>query len=304
MPSFPVWGFVLVYGATVVATLVSSRYRLPVMPFLIVLAGRGFVVLADSVAARATLRLAAGSLVAGFVFAGSRSFPAPRDASEANGLTWVGLAEAQAGHGEKAIAMFERAIELFPTNCDPHVDLAATLLEAKRTQEALSHLQRAVELCPENVQALDAMTDLVLKLGRTEEARALAERSIRVAPHLSRARYNLGKSWLGSGSPSEAAAAFRAALERKPDYFNAAFALGMTSLDLGRTDEAIDALGRAVASGKDSDGEFLFQAFGTLIETLVQSGRRAEAREMAKKMVERFPKREEARRILAGLQSS
>jgi tetratricopeptide (TPR) repeat protein len=301
MPSFPVWSFVLVYGATVVASLVSSRYRLPVMPFLLVLAGRGLVVLADSIAAKATLRLAAGSLLAGLVFAGSRSFPAPREAAEANGLTWIGLAEAQAGHAERAIPLFERAIELFPTACDPHVDLAATLLEAKRTQEALSHLQRAIELCPENVQALDALTDLLLKIGRTEEARRTAERSIRVAPHLARARYNLGRSWLGSGSPSEAATAFRDALERKPDYFNAAFALGMTSLDLGNTDDAIDAIGRAVASGKDSDGEFLFQAYATLIETLAQSGRRAEARETAKKMVERFPKREEARRILAGL---
>ena len=75
----------------------------------------------------------------------------------------------------------------------------------------------------------------------------------------------------------------------------------MTSLDLGRTDEAIDALTRAVASGKDSDGEFLFQVYGSLIEALVQSGRRGEARETAKRMVERFPRREEARRILAAM---
>jgi tetratricopeptide (TPR) repeat protein len=271
------------------------------MPFLIVLAARGLVSLLDSMSAKATLRLAAGSLLAGLAFAATRSFPAPRDASEANGLTWLGIAEAKAGHAEKAIADFERAIELFPTSCDPEVGLAATLVDQHHVEAALAHFSRAVELCPDNVQALDAEADLLLKLGKVEEARAAAERSIAVAPHLARARYNLGRILLASQHAEEACAAFRAALERKPDYFNAAYALGRVSQDLGRTKDAILALEQAVAHGEGAGEDFLYQAYATLVGVLARASRREEARTFARKMVDRFPGRQEARRILESL---
>ena len=63
----------------------------------------------------------------------------------------------------------------------------------------------------------------------------------------------------------------------------------------------LDALSRAVSNGKDADPEFLFQAYAALIACLEQTGRLDEAREKAQRMVERFPEREEARRILARL---
>jgi Flp pilus assembly protein TadD len=299
--AFPVWGFALVYGATVVLVLVSSRYRLPVIPFLLVLAAQGVVRLAEHASARRAWPFFGGLVLAGLVYTASVTFPVPRDASDANGLTWLGIAEDRAGHREKAVELFEEAIRLYPQGCEAHVDLGATLLKMQRVLEARDHLQRAVELCPDDVRALDALADLQLKIGRPDDARATAERSIRIAPHLARSRYNLGRAWIGLREPEKAAIALRAALERRPDYFNAAYALGMLSLDLGRTDDAIASLSRAVSSPEEKDDEFLLQAYGSLVETLARTGRRAEARETAARMVERFPQREEARRILAGL---
>jgi tetratricopeptide (TPR) repeat protein len=299
--AFPVWGFALVYGATVVCVLVTSRYRLPVIPFLLVLAAQGAVRLAEHASARRAWTFFGGLVLAGIVYAASITFPVPRDAAEATGLTWLGLAEDRAGHREKAVELFEEAIRIDPSGCEAHVDLGATLLEMQRVLEARDHLQRAVELCPDDVRALDALADFQITIGRPADARATTERSIRIAPHLAKSRYNLGRAWIGLREPEKAAIALRAALERRPDYFDAAYALGMLSLDLGRTDDAIASLSRAVESEDENDDEFLFKAYGALVETLAKNGRRADARETAARMVERFPERDEARRILAGL---
>jgi tetratricopeptide (TPR) repeat protein len=274
---FPLWGFLLVSGATVVAFLVSARYRAPLIPVLLVYAACGAAWLARAALARRYGPLAAGLAACALVLAASRSYPVPKEASQASGLYWLAIAESRAGRSAEAVRLLREATALFPGSCAAQAALGVNLHAEGRAEEAIAALERALELCPDDVLALDTLAELQLGAGRPVEAEALARRSIAAAPHLRRGYYELGRAAADQGRLAEAAEAFRAALERGPDSFNSAYALGRVELALGRDAPAIEALARAVASPERVEASFLADAYGQLAQALRRAGRGEEA---------------------------
>jgi len=285
----PLWGFLLVYGSTLVLFLVSARYRAPLVPVLLVYSARGAAWIVEAALARKWMPLLAGLAGAVLVLAGSRSYPVREEASWANGTCWLAVAEGRAGRHDEAIRLFEEAIALWPAHCDAHRGLGIKLFRAGRTDEGIAEVERAVELCPESTFGLDTLAEMDLELGRPAAAEPLAERSIRAAPHLHRGHYNLGRARFATGRIAESAEAFRAALANRPDDFNSAYMLGIVSLDLGRVEAGIEALSTAVDSGSAKDEEFLLRAYRALIDALDGAGRREEAQRRAGEMSARFP---------------
>lgn len=286
---FPVWGYLLVSSATVVLFAVSARYRAPMIPLLLVYSACGAVWLARTARARAFGRLAIALACCGLVYAGSRSFPVPKDASTANGLYWLGIAESRAGRTDEAIELLRRSTALFPGACSAQTALGVNLYARGRAREAVTALELALDQCPHSVLTLDTLAEIYLGTQRFAEAEILARRSIQVAPHLRRGYYELGRATVGQKRLEEAADAFRAALERGPDSFNSAYALARVELVLGRDAQAIDALARAVASPERVEESLLAEAYSQLVETLLRSGRREEARRYADEARGRLP---------------
>ena len=294
---FPLWGFLVVYSASVVLFLVSSRYRLPVLPVLIAYAGFTLVWMFDAVLAR---RWKSASLVAGAccaLFFATHAFPVPKEASQANGLWWLGIAEARAGRSEKAVDLFEQSIASRPDFCYVHTSLAITLQALGRAQQANAELECALVLCPEDVQTLDVLCDAYVASGRNAQARSLAERSIAAAPYLARAHYNLGRAHFAAHEFEAAAAAFRDALAREPGYFNAAYALGVTLRALHRDDEALTALETAVAASSAAKPEFVVGAYEELVTLLEARGEHEAARRHAQELLTRYPNDARAKRL-------
>src|SRR5262249_145504 len=120
---FPIWGFILIYCITVVAFIVGSRYRLPIVPFLIIIAGEGAVSVGRAALAGSVRRVIGGITVMSLVFAATKSIPAPKAQSTARGLTWLGIAENRAGRSDNAVALFREALTLQPSSCDARTDL-------------------------------------------------------------------------------------------------------------------------------------------------------------------------------------
>ena len=297
MERFPLWGFLLVYGGSIVLFLVSARYREPLLPVLFVYSAAGAVWLGQSAIAGAWVHVLAGLAAGGAVYAATNLPEKPRTESTAYGLEWLALAANRDGRKEEAIELFRQAIELQPGACQFRTMFGLTLLSAKRLPEGIAELERGVQLCPDSVYALDSLADAYLLARETAKAGPIAERSIRLAPHLPHAYYDLGRVRIAERRPVDAEELFRKAVERKPDYFNAAYALAMVSLDLGKSEQAIEALRKAVAAEAEASEEFLLRAHASLVQTLAASGRQNEAREAATRMVERFPTSEEARQL-------
>ena len=278
---FPLWGYLLVSGATLVLFFVSARYRAPTLPLLLVYAACGVVWIARTARARAFGKLAVGLACCAAVYAGSRTYPVPKEVSTANGLYWLGIAESRAGRTGDAVELLRRSVELFPRSCSARTALGVTLNAAGRSQEAVLELDRALAECPGSVLALDTLAEIHLGAERFEEAERFARRSIEAAPHLRRGYYELGRALAGRQRLPEAAAAFRDSLERGPGSFNSAYALARVELALGRDGPAIEALERAVASRESVAPPLLAEAYGQLVECLARSGREDEARRHA-----------------------
>ncbi len=301
MAWFPLWGFLLVYGGSIALFLVSARYREPLLPVLFVYSACGAVWLVRAAIERSWLSVIAGVAAAGAVYAGANLPPKPREASTAFGLEWLARAANRDGRTDEAFALFRQATEMLPGACQLHTSFGLALVSAKKFPEAIEELELGAQLCPDSADALDCLAQAYLQAGKPEQAGPIAERSIRVAPHLPNAYYYLGRARIAEQRPFDAEEAFGKALERRSDYFNAAYALAMLRLDIGKIEQAIAALRTAVASKDAADEEFVMNAHATLVQALAATGRRDEAREAAQKMVERFPKSDEARRLAESL---
>ena len=86
------------------------------------------------------------------------------------------------GELEKAIAYFEEAATLSPSDSEVMANLAVTLLRAGRTEEALEPLSRAIELRPEEVRLLNLKAEILYREGKLEASRDLLRRSLALRP--------------------------------------------------------------------------------------------------------------------------
>jgi 4-amino-4-deoxy-L-arabinose transferase-like glycosyltransferase len=124
--SFPVWGFLLIYSASVIAFFVCSRFRLPVLPVLAVLSGEGLVRIADGLKAR-DWRSVSGSL--GLVLVAilpTRLVPEQMVDPNSNGHLALGRAALRDEDLTAAEEHFARALELRAANAYARVGLAET----------------------------------------------------------------------------------------------------------------------------------------------------------------------------------
>ncbi|MCB9463774.1 MAG: tetratricopeptide repeat protein [Candidatus Eisenbacteria bacterium] len=165
-------GFTILYGASVVAFFVTSRYRVPLYPLFAVFGGLAvdrFLGL-TGVSARTQrvtmlVLLAAGLLIA--------NLGVPKMAAEPSSDTRydLGLAYQMEGATEKAMAEYETAIRLNPENTEAHNNLAGLLLSAGDAHAARRHLESVVRAYPGDVSARLNLTRACLALGDLAAAR-------------------------------------------------------------------------------------------------------------------------------------
>ena len=193
-------------AATVVAFFVFSRYRLTIVPVLIVLASAlpRAVVLAWS--ERRHVRIALAALVA--LGVGLFTY---RD-------VWT---------GNRSMLHYNRAL---------------FALEDEEQARALEHLESALEIDPANGYALTLRGQLKIDQGRVEEGLADLFEAVRRAPGSPEASYKLGLALEQARREPEALDAYRAALAAEPTYDVAAVAAARIERRRGEPELARDRL--------------------------------------------------------------
>jgi Tfp pilus assembly protein PilF len=243
------WVFFLLpaaYGASVVLFYVFARYRVALVPFLVLFASAG---LAGARAwtrrasrrelAAATLALAA---LAAFVNRPLLSSARMRAITETN----LGASLQEAGRLDAAVARYERAIAIQPDYAPAYNNLGLALAAQGRLEEAASRFQSAVSAAPSQASAYRHLGSVQATLGRTADALASLARAVALDPTDVDAHYDLGSLLLGERRFTEAADQFRAALDVTPDHVRALNNLGIALASQGRLDEALAAFERAV----------------------------------------------------------
>jgi tetratricopeptide (TPR) repeat protein len=192
---------------TLLVFYVASRYRLPAVPALAILAGSGGAILRDRLAQPGhdpgpILSAIVAIVVSSFWFPLTQTRLAKTQ--DAMTLSDLGTAHRETGRIDEAVTIYRASLRLNPLAPFVHLDLGKALAHAGRRGEALRE----------------------------------AEEAVRLGPGIGEAYFDLGVLRYTSGDFTSAADAFREAFRLEPGNAHAGNNLAGTCLKLGRVEEA------------------------------------------------------------------
>lgn len=223
----------LVYFLSMLPFAAGARYRVPVIPFLVILGAEGL---------RRTVGLAV-----------SRRWPAALAAAGAGAVLYLvcsvnyagfqpspekwhydrGLARLRAGEWDRAVAAFDRALTFKPGYASAYTNRGVALQRAGRPGPAAESYRRALQLEPESRTARKNLADLHLEEGEPEAAFALYRRALDGAEEYTGIAVDLARGLAGEGRGEEAAAVYREIIRVRPDSPSARLGLGNLLLEGG-----------------------------------------------------------------------
>jgi tetratricopeptide (TPR) repeat protein len=190
-----------------------------------------------------------------------------------------GSLEGMDGNFDAAVEMFQRAVQLDPTNSSAHKKLARALADAGRSDEAdaaidnyLEHdedaalavvgaehyraaryedaeaaLRQALRKNPENVNAMRFLAMTYHRQDRNmDDAEALLRNATSIAPDFHQAFSNLGRVLIDNGKYADAKEAYEKLLELKPEDDDAWAGLGRANAYLGEVAAAAKAYQKSI----------------------------------------------------------
>ncbi|MFH0946850.1 MAG: tetratricopeptide repeat protein [Planctomycetota bacterium] len=230
--TFPLTGFVVVYTASILAFFVCSRYRVPVLPVLMILGSYATFWLIDSLLQRRFLRAGAGLAAALLIAFGTTRISPYIVTTGDNGRLQLAAALAAEGRSEEAVDQYLQALAENPRNRYAAVELATAYIAMGRFDEADQTFREVLANFPFLPEAVDRLLNLRIDAKHLQAAELLAEEAERHDPNLPHLAYNLGRIRAAQGRISEALAYFRTAVKEEPDAFNANYSLARL-LELG-----------------------------------------------------------------------
>jgi tetratricopeptide (TPR) repeat protein len=154
-------------------------------------------------------------------------------------------ANAEADRHVEAIAEYEAAIKLAPTQPGLHEELGSEYRNANRIPEAEQAFQRELEIDPNNVLARYKLGALAVEQGDGAKAKQLIEEALKQKPGLIHSDYNLGRAELLLGNDALASAHFERATQTDTDpevVEQAWYQLGTAYRRMHRAEEARNAM--------------------------------------------------------------
>jgi tetratricopeptide (TPR) repeat protein len=243
-----VWvaGFLLLWFLSVLPFFAAARYRLPVLPFLMLLGSQALVSTWKDLWAR---RFRGGLASVGvflllLLITGASSMRLPP-----NRAKWHmdrGHAFERAGRGVEAASEFQAALRESPAAPDAHYSVALQAASAGDPVTAEEHYRATLEADVDHAGALTNLGSLLVGRGQFEEGLALLEAALARDPDLSDLRHNLALALRLAGRPREAVEHWRAILLRDPDSVPTHKALASTLIAMGDPSAAILHLEQAV----------------------------------------------------------
>ena len=202
--------FVVCYAVSVILFFVTSRYRLPAVPVLLLLAGCGV---------RTLWHLSRPALVAVpllLVFCNA-STEAMNSGGDAHEHYWLGYAYEKKGMPANAARHFRKAAELDPDFGEPLLNLAALHGEAERFDKAAEQYRRYLARRPEDQDVRVLLGNTEVQASHYVRAAATYATVAAVRPNWAAIHGSLGYAYLMSDRPDKAAAAYRRTLVLNPD---------------------------------------------------------------------------------------
>jgi tetratricopeptide (TPR) repeat protein len=165
-----------------------------------------------------------------------------------NAAAYVGRGDALRGLGQstEALTTYEQAIRLKPANTDAYIGRGRALRDMGRFTEALSTYQQAVQLAPNNAIAYLEMGIVLSSLQRHEDALTAYQRASSLTPYNSTIYLSVGSTLRRLERYQEALEAYEKASQLSSNDVGTELYLGELLLQLQRHEQALEAYKRAV----------------------------------------------------------
>jgi 4-amino-4-deoxy-L-arabinose transferase-like glycosyltransferase len=245
--------FVLLYSMGVVAFFVNSRFRLPIMPVLIMFAAyaAAYVAAAYRVRSFGLVRsLVVLAVVAGIVNSDYLWFRQIREYSNAFSHNTLGNAYLKMGRKDTALGHFQKADEInarFPTPAyeliarDVNYNLGLLLWEQGRCSRAIDVLAEVGGSDIKAVDTLDRLGDCYLKRGELNKAAGAYGRLAQIDRHDIRGVVGMARCHAAAGDLVEAERMLSQVVDPNQEVYPPAYlALAAVQRAMGRLDDAIE----------------------------------------------------------------
>ncbi len=145
----------------------------------------------------------------------------------------------QVGHWQNSMALFKRTLDVTSDNYVAHNNLGLALAEHGDLEEAIAHYSFAMHINPNYAKAYNNMGVALAEQGKLKKAAAGYSEALRINQDYEDAHYNLGNALAEHGNLKEAIAHYSEALRIKPDFAKAHINLAKALASQGKLREAI-----------------------------------------------------------------
>ena len=164
------YGLMSTYAASVLLFYVSARYRLPLVPFLILFAAAGIASLPSAARAATARRRTVAVLLVGAAVVVTNRRVLSNDLQRAMTETNLGAALQSNERFAEAEGQYRRAIAIQPAYAPAYVNLGTVLVLQNRLDEAINAFTRARELGSNDPELPGRLAYVLVRAGRNEEA--------------------------------------------------------------------------------------------------------------------------------------
>ena len=151
---------------------------------------------------------------------------------------YLGLVADAEGNAAEAVAQYQAALKVNPTDSSVYNKLGLILDHAGKLDEAVAHFQKSIQLNPANTGARLNLGIALMQRGSYPQAAKEFGELLRLDPHDAAAHFSMGFAYLYSKRVDDAVAKFREGLQYKPGDPDAHYGLASALAAQRKREEA------------------------------------------------------------------
>lgn len=247
---FLLLSFMILYMCSVVLFFCPARYRLPVVPILILLASMGVSYTIEDIKLKSfklpSIYFILCTIIATALYLNPLRYSYKLSHQEAQGHCILGIVLAKQEKLDDAIEEYNQSLQINPYDPRTHCKLGFVLAKQGKTGKAIERFQEALRINPAQLEARFRLGTCLFEEGKLEEAIEHYYKALRINPAYVEIYNNLGNAYLKKGLIKEAIDEYKKALKINPDCAEAHNNLGLVCVQKDRLDEAISQFKQAL----------------------------------------------------------
>lgn len=219
--------FIFTYFASFLPFFVSARFRVPIIPFLLLLGAYGLQQIGKFAANRDFLRVVSWLGVVVFLYAMLKTNIIDYKPDLAQWHFYRGSSFLQNGQTNMAIKEYLKSLRIKPDFPQAYNHIGAALQNQGKHENAIAYYLKALLIKPDFADALNNLGAALVSQGKYDEAIVVFNRALGGRPNYAQAYYNLGMAFAFQGKMEQAITHYTRALLINPDYAEAHYELGV-----------------------------------------------------------------------------